>query len=1147
MASINQTTTPITPITPTWFEKSMNEVHKYYNCEAVKSLSESLIRNDKLNRTVQSTFISPEDLPNWTFEEFIRRLCELEINELRVSSASKGNIPKQETVTITFGDIMGRINSKHWHQENQCVTPHEESLTDHLVGAGYYAWNMAKALDWNPVWVYLATFAAFVHDIGKVSTFYENTKMGTISFKGHGPVGGACVSNMFLQNIQKLNELFGFTREMIVAVSTMCDVHMCSYFDGQNTPYHNFLSRSFPLPVKPLLILLAIGDHLSMKQSESACQQTHTYVLEQIPLYAESIFAPPGVSNYNGAIILVTGSSGVGKTTAVGKLVSELGCKHEIIERDKIMEKIVSEQSGESNLSYVKLYEYYVRYKLAPKVNSEMHKLIESALANGRIPIVDTVAVMYPLGPNQIIPKSANNALMIMIACHQTMQPIQGIHHGQTVETRLAALSNFNALNPYASFSRWNSICPITEGRGPSMKDHPTQADQQRQPDVLVSCSHIKCDFDWLINMIKCVEQNAVKCPPPSIYSSDTNITLGDLMRQTWKYCNGSIEKFKEMFQGFVIKQPTPEFPHIISICYSATNRNFSTKLARETRGRVFDVSTGMEIKGGYIQGAELLSFEHLEAGMKMSQDITVGSTTEPTEPSTTEPTEPSISVTKFLRKANGNEKPRAGSVLDPTQAFMSKLFQTPDQPIPNCAYLTLKADGSSFPITLVPPGSPMYELMCSLFVTIEHTNPFTFHLYQYCVANGHPLIFVSTQRTLFVAPDMQDYILTALTGFINIEQSITRMDQWSIVIPHLVKKLLDYRDLLIEQNIISSEQRVTWMFEALCENNQTITGTKHTELASQNQVSSLVFLGMLTYPVGPNPKCELCTFIPHFELPRRWLQPAHIKITNTSQATQLIQQLNQVIIGDMAVETFMSQFEIIDEFTARFCQEGFVVLMKMTESEYWEYAKLKSLPYYVAHNCTNPANIMLAMDIFTTEQLTHMGKYFSAFNQINQFVKGINTKLPTMISQLYRCLIDEISLGSKSSLCTMSAGIGTMINRTMIDQTIENSDPIQLRKTICAILSSKTPEVSRHLGGLFDLVTVPMYGIQCVETSASGEIIVTPLYQKIRNLLCTCEPWSCTWRQKFNEMFELKEQKFLNLLTEFFIVLIGTPVAIIE
>jgi putative nucleotidyltransferase with HDIG domain len=110
------------------------------------------------------------------------------------------NLPKQFVIdcneqkyidNLKFQDIFDYIKSKNWHN----LSPHSETLYDHLINAGRLSYEKAVELGYNEKECVKGWLTGILHDIGKPGTSVIKSK--NVSFKGHGIVGSAMLDNFW--------------------------------------------------------------------------------------------------------------------------------------------------------------------------------------------------------------------------------------------------------------------------------------------------------------------------------------------------------------------------------------------------------------------------------------------------------------------------------------------------------------------------------------------------------------------------------------------------------------------------------------------------------------------------------------------------------------------------------------------------------------------------------------------------------------------------------------------------------------------------------------------------------------------------------------------------------------------------------------
>jgi len=290
--------------------------------------------------------------------------------------------------------------------------------------------------------------------------------------------------------------------------------------------------------------------------------------------------------------------------------------------------------------------------------------------------------------------------------------------------------------------------------------------------------------------------------------------------------------------------------PGVIGIKYiDGVNFIWQPKWSREARGRFYWIGLNkgtkvIELKSALQRGIEVLTKAHLDSGIESTQDV----------------------------------DPKSWDRLDLVQQNILKTFSGNN---PTNSYLTAKVDGSLIIVNIYPKESKQYPIIKNL--ALEFGDSFTCRLVQNCILNNSPIITISTQGTLFIGDEMQDYFMTSIEPLMG--QSINSMDDWVWVSNKFIQIINDYYQILN----LEPKSMINLCFEAYCKKRTTITGKLHPELAIGYDHSGINLLGMMYQS----------NYRPHFDMPQQiFTQPLFYHVSNTSQVYSLMNQLDQVVLG---------------------------------------------------------------------------------------------------------------------------------------------------------------------------------------------------------------------------------------------------------
>jgi len=194
--------------------------------------------------------------------DIFERLIKINIPPQLEIKILKSGCEQQMIYGLKFKDIFDEINKKHFHRsEDGQITPHSESLYDHLKLAGLLSYIEAQYLGYSKKEQIHAYLLGLFHDIGKPATMHSNKISRYVSFKGHSIVGSIILSRLWTN---KLFEEFELSFDDWSNIISCTCAHMCSYFSKQTTPLHEFGVKSMMnFNARKLLIALRFGDHLA--------------------------------------------------------------------------------------------------------------------------------------------------------------------------------------------------------------------------------------------------------------------------------------------------------------------------------------------------------------------------------------------------------------------------------------------------------------------------------------------------------------------------------------------------------------------------------------------------------------------------------------------------------------------------------------------------------------------------------------------------------------------------------------------------------------------------------------------------------------------------------------------------------------------
>ncbi|NDB85172.1 MAG: HD domain-containing protein, partial [Alphaproteobacteria bacterium] len=610
---------------------------------------------------------------------------------------------KQKMVEgLTWCSIFDYIKSEHWHQTKTHTCPHKESLYDHLRSCGNICYQEAKKFGYHDDKCVKAYLTGLLHDIGKPGTRRLLGKH--TAFKGHGLVGGAMIENFYSP---ELCTQFDLTPSDWADISTCADVHMCSYFPKQTSVLHKYSANILPESVKLMLLVLRIGDQLSMvpdstypKSVEEIFHDVETNSLT----YSETLSNDmqfSDVGKKKGVLIMVQGGSSSGKSTFCKELIDIFGSSCVHVNRDWYMVHWTLKKTGgnpdikPSEITpeiYSSCHKKYVESdkEWAPSINNHMNKDIFDGLQLGKIVIVDTLATMFD-SIEVIISDIAKDAYRISFWLHRNKEITEAESLGRlgmSLDVQFQAHGDVSVYNPFNKRINWMRMISATEG----------EDDSRFQ-------SHLSISYGWtdikrqqlmhLSNKINEMYNYNQIIPRVPVLDQTYDYTLTELI-QVLRDSGGivAIDEFFSQYDYTVSKYVNGA----VGIKYiDGMNQIWKPKWAREARGRFYyiDDDKVVPIKDTLQRGIEVLTKAHTDGGIQETQDIDQ----------------------KTLDK------------LDDVQGMIMKTFAG-NNPIDS--YLSGKVDGSLLIINVYPKKCEQYSIIQKLLST--HDNKYVKQLVDYCV-----------------------------------------------------------------------------------------------------------------------------------------------------------------------------------------------------------------------------------------------------------------------------------------------------------------------------------------------------------------------------------------------------------------------------
>lgn len=953
---------------------------------------------------------------------------------------------------LTFNNIFEYIKSEHWHQTKKHTCPHSESLYDHLLSCADICYEIATKEGYTKKECVKAYLTGLLHDIGKPGTRRLLGKH--TAFKGHGLVGGAMLENFYSKEL--LDE-FSLSEEDWADISTCADVHMCSYFPQHTSKLHRYSVNILPESIKRMLLVLREGDQLSMIPDKTY-PKSLTDIIKDVKngeeQYRRTLFEEMSFSDLDkkkGILILIQGGSSCGKTTFANNLLDKFGKeKCTYVNRDWYivhwtvkLNKDMGEDEEKFIITpslYQRCYQKYLESnkKWASKINEHMKRDIFEGLQRGNIVIVDTLATMFD-SIEQIIPEIAKESYRISFWLHRNTlisENETSNRLGMDMKNALNAHGETTLYNPYNIRINWHkSICGSENDSGNN--------DWHLQ-------THLSLSYGWtgikntllsyLCDKILKMYSYNQSIPRVPVLEQTYHLSLEELV-QTLKDMNG-IEDFFKQYSYTVSKY----IPNVVGIKYiDGANQIWQPKWAREARGRFYYIGEEkvVPLKDTLQRGIEVLTKAHLDGGVKETQDIDENSV----------------------------------SKLDKNQADIMKILRGVSD---FNSFLTGKVDGSLLIVNIYPKSCKQYRIIKQLR---EEADKFTKTIIDYCIYSDFPIVTISTQGTLFIGEEMQDYFLTSIEDVVQFKA--TTFDDWNIMVSLFVSKVLDY----YRQCNLDNTEMVNMCFESYCKNRITFTNRLHTELAVGYDHSGINLLGIMNKG----------RYIPHFDLPRKvFKQPFYYHVQKTTDVYRLMSELDEVVLGVRSLEQFLQNF-IIDEYTSKAIHpEGFVLLTPILNKDYieYDYSKIKTSIYYKCHKVRSDKikELLLLPEI--------CGEYYPILRNLHKFFNNSGTTIKKLVQESYEAITNEIN---KTSVFYTKQNIKA---QKRIDEFIENPTDNDKKKVVYKIILNNRLNIS-DIQKLFSQITYQIY--QC----KTEEMI-----EFTKNLLMKVEPWSSGWEIRLEQLF---------------------------
>ena len=343
-----------------------------------------------------------------------------------------------------------------------------------------------------------------------------------------------------------------------------------------------------------------------------------------------------------------------------------------------------------------------------------------------------------------------------------------------------------------------------------------------------------------------------------------------------------------------------------------------------------------------------------------------------------------------------------------------------------------------------------------------------------YCLENNLPIVTISSQGTLIINEDMQDYFLSSIQDIFISEYE-------------LVKCIIKYT------SEINKNEYVALFFEAFCKNRTTIKGRQHTELAVGYNYNGLQLLGAMYSN----------KYIPHFDLPNHtFVQPFYMEINTTDTVFYVMNLLDQIVLNKESTNELL--LLATNKNTSQLIHpEGFVLLTPLDNGLY-DYAKIKTKLYYDCHKIKQH-KISYLLQLNENCEI-----YYPIIKKLKFFFNDIKPKLVKLIELSFDKLKNEINENS-----LLFNGLNIKAQQRILDliNIGDNNNSVIYK----ILLNNK--ENFNELVKLFEPIIDEMF----IERSGSYDDFTT----YIKKILMKLEPWSNKiWKEQLisnnNEISDL-------------------------
>ena len=901
-------------------------------------------------------------------------------------------------------DIIEYIKSKHFHSDGRYKSPHEESLYDHLVLSGEFAYDYLSKLKGDQSWKYY--LVGFLHDIGKPGTI---RKLGgnRLAMKGHG-INGAAMMDSWMFSEKEFQNAFQLTKEDMEDIAAVTNYHMCGYFPKQMSEYHlSSFKACLRKEARELLCGLRVGDINGRKpQVEFSKKDQETFYKNVM----EDYNANNGVKHIDkslGVLISIQGYSGNGKTTTADKISYYLEKTYNLkkgrdiirVNRDAIMLQMVAKEImakedkmalskdipvtygnkekdisyGNRVITYKEAYEYYKNNKerLSGPLNKKVNSEINDALIASRVCIVDTMATLSPMIRKDIFPKIAKNCLRIFVWVHRDPNTFtddecmnrRGLNKKEQISINR---DEQDFINPIGYNIPWGDMTSLTEDRYDPTKLN-INDDGNFRPHFSLPLG-FNSDLMWN-NLCRLLKNLVIPRPnrPLPLLNETLSMSLKELVHFLVNKCDSGIDGMISFFKKhrYMIKLIYYKSFCIAIITYlDGINKIWKPVWAREARGRAYAIKRiereykVIEVKNSLKRGVELLTSAHLDKDVDKTQDI--------------------------------SDRKDIDYLDDDQKEIIFKFQSGENKPLQNC-YVSQKVDGSLLVVSVYKRNTEEYDIMKEV---VNQTDR------MWHVFTNDLLIVPATKGTIKIGEDMKYYALTCFKEAFGI--SLLGNDGWETVKDRFSKLIESIVNVELSDDFPERNEMISLIFEMVCANRNTIANEQHSELAISYGKSALYLLGM----------CRGDSYIPHYKFKKQNYKniqyPLYRKVYSTNIVIDMLKDLDNVFLNKKSAENYCwNWFDNFDESnfdeSCHFHAEGFVFLQH--KDNITTYSKIKHPLYYIAHKSTEYLykEIPDTLTEFYDKQTT-----LSTFPNLRKF-RFIHEELPQKIQEFLESIKDNL------------------------------------------------------------------------------------------------------------------------------------------